>query len=89
MPDTMTIAAVADCLRSRLDCRGNLLAVMPWSRVALANFCERHADELAAMLGRSLRVQRSGYTPTGRGAFGRLGGGGTGGRSKLGLFWCN
>ena len=83
----MDVASIAAILQRRLNCRGDLCAVLPWPKRQVMKFVETHADELAAMLGKGLRVVHSDYHPSGRGAFGRSKGGARAKYVKAAIYW--
>ena len=89
MTDKISIQAVCDILIARKTARANLLTVMPWNKAAVVNFVVKHRSEIEEQLGRKLRIERSDYVPTGRGAFGRATGRREGVASrKSGIYWA-
>ena len=86
---TLTVELVATVLAARANCRGDLLGVMPETRRKSLNFIKKHRDEIEAASGRKLRIASAHYTPSGRGAFGRLKGGRPGCTVTAGVYFTS
>lgn len=83
----ISVDAIVAALLARKDCRGDLLSVMPFGRAESLAFIKRHQIEIEGKLGRSLAIQASDYTASGRGVFGRLKGGRRAVRKSAAVFW--